>query len=153
MAPHHHYLPARRDLSTAMAPLCAGKGLDLAALGLDPRAPLIPAAAAGAPPSPTTAGASSGPTVTWASFASSLRGLHDVLVTRHAEAEAAWAAVDSRGKGRIDALELRQVRLWMGGCGFAGQKEAVHSRCRALCARRSAKRANLRHDILAECTP
>ncbi len=107
----------RRDLSTAMAPLCAGKGLDLPALGLDPRAPLIPtdpaaaaATAGGAPPSPAAAAAAtSGPKVTWGSFASSLRGLHDVLVARHAEAEAAWAAADSRGKGRIDALELRQV--------------------------------------------
>ncbi|GLI67009.1 hypothetical protein VaNZ11_011105 [Volvox africanus] len=87
-----------RDISAAMTTVY-GRGLDPAGLQLD--APLYP---------PLTGEGQVAPP-TWGSFLEALRQLHQLLMDRSEEVEAAWRLNDSRGKGRIDACELRRVLL------------------------------------------
>ncbi|KAG2494439.1 hypothetical protein HYH03_007491 [Edaphochlamys debaryana] len=68
-----------------------------------------PLYAAGPGPGEEGEGGAVQPVPTWADFLACCQRVHEALTQRHEEADAAWRLNDSRGKGRIDAVELRKT--------------------------------------------
>ncbi|EFJ41947.1 hypothetical protein VOLCADRAFT_98071 [Volvox carteri f. nagariensis] len=102
-----------RDISAALTQIqIQGRGLDPAALQGQLDTPMYPLG----PPGGAAGGGGGGGGAdarapTWADLLGALRQLHELLGGQNEDVEAVWRRHDSRGKGRLDACELRKVLL------------------------------------------
>ncbi|KAG1663280.1 hypothetical protein FOA52_006321 [Chlamydomonas sp. UWO 241] len=85
------------------------EGTDAAAATAATAAPVAAAAAAGAPADGAAAAPSSAGVPTWAQFLDALKALHAALVDRAEWVDGVVRSLDSRGKGRLDLMETRQL--------------------------------------------